>query len=356
MTSVQARSGKAALLAVLCAIALSAPIAASGSRAPPAGPAPLGCGPTPSWIAGAAVSQDGQSALQSCFSHSSSQAEAVLSIANGRPYAQLITVSGTTLDLAESSFHGALEAALSRPLADSSSGIGIPAFLLGPGEAATVAVDRPPPGPARVVYIEPAPSNAFAVAALAWRLEVAAAKRLSLSTGTQSCLAAAVRGSLADPTHPERALRQMHACVDSSGLPRAAEGLLRRLAFHLLRGPAFREVVHRQGTESHPARIAFTVSASNPFLANPAIKLSSTDVGNVPEGQRTVKHLSAAGGVPPYRFYLVPEPGGPAVPGWLKLAADGTLTIEPPAGAPGLSIPVLVVDADGEHSVVVNFA
>ena len=48
----------------------------------------------------------------------------------------------------------------------------------------------------------------------------------------------------------------------------------------------------------------------------------------------------------------MPEPGGPSVPPWLRLAADGTLTIEPPIGATSVNLPVEVVDSNGEHSVV----
>ena len=67
----------------------------------------------------------------------------------------------------------------------------------------------------------------------------------------------------------------------------------------------------------------------------------------MPGGRTTVEHLSATGGTPPYRFYLVPEPGGPGVPSWLHLAADGTLTLEPPAGVAAVTLPVEVVDSNG---------
>jgi hypothetical protein len=204
-----------------------------------------------------------------------------------------------------------------------------------------------------VVHVSQAPDNALGVGALAWALLEAAGKHLSLPLGTRSCIAAAVYGGLSSPPHPEWALRRIHGCVDSSGLPGNAEKLLRKLAYRLLRGPSFRDVVRREGREPHPTRIAFTLAPSNPNLVNPAIHLGPANLGTLLGGQRIVKHLSATGGTPPYRFYIVPESGGPEVPPWLALAADGTVTIEPPVGEPvKVNLAVEVVDSNGEHSIV----
>jgi hypothetical protein len=295
-----------------------------------------------------------ESPLASCFSSDPpTEAEAQLTIANNRPYAQLITVSGAQLDLTESSFGSSLEGGLARLLATSSSGSDQTGLLLGPGKRAALQIDRPPPGEGHVVHISPAPDNAFGVGALAWALLTAAARQHTLPGGTQSCIVSAVAGGLSSPFHPEPALRRIHACVDSSGLPPRAEGILRKLATRLLRGPSFRSIVRREGAEGHRGRIEFTVAPSNPYLVNPAIHLGAANLGTLLDGRRIVSHLSATGGVPPYRFYIVPEPGGPEVPPWLELAADGTVTIEPPLGAPvKVNLPVEVVDSNGEHSVV----
>ena len=51
----------------------------------------------------------------------------------------------------------------------------------------------------------------------------------------------------------------------------------------------------------------------------------------MPGEEKTVEHLTASGGSPPYRFYVVPEPDQAGVPYWFQLAADGTLILEPPA-------------------------
>jgi hypothetical protein len=347
-------SGRAMLPALLCAVFMSAALAAASFGASQGSSGATGCGPAPAWIESATVSQMAQEALTSCFQNSSSQAEAVLRITNNRPYAQLITVTGTTLDLAESSFSGSLEAELSRLLANLSPA-GTPSpFLLGPGQGASVSIDRPPPGGAQVVLLRPAPGNAFAVGALAWSLLSSASKRMSLPAVTDSCIAAAVHGALSIPPEPEEALRRIHACVNAAPLAANSERLLRKLASSALRDAAFQQILHREGAEAHPARIAYTTAPSNPNLPNAAIRLSPANIGTLPAGQLTVRHLAATGGAPPYRFYFVPEAGGPAVPSWLKLAADGTLSIEPPAAGSSVNLTVEVVDSKGEHSIVVE--
>jgi hypothetical protein len=313
---------------------------------------PAGCGPRPSWIAAATISAGGRDPLPSCFSAQSSQAEAVLSIANNRPYAQFVTVTGAVVEQTESSFAGPLERTLSALLAGLGAGGGPAAFVLGAGQSATLVLDRPAPGAAREINVNPASDNAFAVAAVTFTLLSAAAERRLLGTATQGCVASVLYSALRIPSRPEQAFRGVHACVNAAGLPRRAQELLGGLASRLLRGRFFKRVISREGTEPRPARIALTLAASNPELINPDIHLGSASLGTVPGGRATVRHLSATGGTPPYRFYLVPEPGGPGVPSWLHLAADGTLTLEPPAGVAAVSLPVEVVDSNGEHSVV----
>lgn len=133
----------------------------------------------PSWIAAATLSDEAQDPLPSCFSARSSQAEAVLSVANNRPYAQLVTVAGGLLNLAESSFEDSLDASLSALLLNLSPAGGPSAFVLGPGDSVALAIDRPAPGPGREVHIDAAGDNSFAVAALVFRfLSAAAARRL----------------------------------------------------------------------------------------------------------------------------------------------------------------------------------
>ena len=350
MISVHKNAARAGLTAALCAVALSALVRPAS---PASAPGPSACAPRPSWIETATTPEEAQSPFESCFSARSSLAEAVLSITNNRPYAQLLTVTGATLDLAESGFAGAQETAFSRVLADVSPASGPSAFLLGPSQSAILAIDRPPPGPAQDVQIVAAPGNAFAVAALAWRLVSAAAARGWLPASTRSCIASAVYGGLPGPPHPREQLERVDACVDSAPLASHAKRVLHGLAASLLVDRAFKEVIHRQGTEPRPARISFAVPPSDPYLTNPAIQLQGANIGSIPSDSRIVRHLGASGGVAPYRFYIVPEAGGPPVPSWLHLAADGTLIIEPPTGSLAVDLDVEVVDSRGEHSVIV---
>ena len=98
-----------------------------------------------------------------------------------------------------------------------------------------------------------------------------------------------------------------------------------------------------------------TVSSPPHEVINPDLRLRSANFGTLPSGDRTVEHLTASGGHPPYRFYIMPEPGGPAIPSWIRLAPDGTLNLEPPADLnTTLNLPVEVVDSNGERSVVWN--
>ncbi len=308
------------------------------------------CGPTPSWIEGVTL-PEAQAALPGCFSSRSSLAEAELSVANGRPYAQLITINGAQLDLSLSSFASSLDAKLAMLLAAPSPG-GASAILLGPGERATIAIGRPPPGAARVVHVGAASQSAVAVGALAYELLSAAARHRLFAQARPDCVLAAVRGVLSGALGPERAIRRIHSCVDAADPSAGGERSLKALAYRLLRGRFFRQVVRRQAAERQPAAIGFTISPSDPNLVNAAIHLGPASFGAVPSGRRTVEHLSASGGAPPYRFYIVPEPGGATAPSWLQLASNGTLTIEPPPGAPAVSLPVEVVDSNGEHSIV----
>jgi hypothetical protein len=339
----------AGLCAVLVSIGLAGACPAAGTAQ---GALPVACGARPSWIAAAALQDEAHGPLPSCFSAGSGQTEAVLSIADNRPYAQMITVAGGAVDLAESSFGDRLDASMSTLLAKLSPAAGPSAFLIGPGQRATLAIDRPAPGSARQVLIVPAHANAFAVAAVVWRFLSAAAARGLLTAGPRTCVASVLHAALQQPPRPERALRRVHACVDAAHLPARAETRLRGLASRLLRDDVFQSVVYREGTEPRRARFVLSIPASNPELINPDIRLGAMSIGTVPGGSRTVEHLTASGGVPPYRFYAVAEPGGPGVPAWLRLAADGTLVLEPPAEETSVTLAVEVVDSTGQHSVV----
>ena len=346
----QLNSGKAALaprVLALGALLVAACLTTSADGASVA----LGCGPQPSWIASATLPQPAQDQFGACFASGSNQAEARLEVANNRPYAELLMLSGVGVDLPLSSFSDPLAERLAKGLSDLSRA-GPSTFLLGPGGRATLAIDRPAPGLTSAAQMTAVPANPFAVGALAWSLVSSAAKQVSLPAATQTCVLAAVHGALSTPPRPELALRRMFTCVNASGLPGKAQRRMRSIAARVLGDGALHTVVHEEGAEPHRARIAFTIAPSNPDLINPGIHLGNANLGTLPSGRRTVRRLSASGGVPPYRFYIVPEPGGPTVPPWLTLTADGTLYVEPPEGSVAVNFAVEVVDSDGEHSVV----
>ena len=144
----------------------------------------------------------------------------------------------------------------------------------------------------------------------------------------------------------------MHACLNAAPVSGRAGQLLRALAARLLRGALFQRVIHRQGTEPHPARIASRSPPRTPNSSTPTSGSARRASPRAGRARRIVEHLTATGGTPPYRFYIVPEPGGPGVPSWLHLASDGTLTLEPPPGVAPVTLPVEVVDSTGQHSVV----
>jgi hypothetical protein len=339
------------LAGVACVIALGGALAPAALAATAAGPAlPGGCEAKPEWIESATLPTAATDPLRSCFADPG-QAEATVSILNNRPYAQLITVRGMALDLAKSSFGSALAGQAARLLAQASSGHSVSAFLLGPGDEAKLAVDRPPPGAGREIHIDPAPDNAFAVGAQAWALLSAAGKRLSLPAGTAGCILTAVYATLSGPPHPARALARIRACIDAAGLPAHLQALLLHLAARPLSDAFFQSVIERQGSEPHPARLALWIPPSIPGPIDSAISLGPANF-NVPGEEKTVEHLTASGGSPPYRFYVVPEPDQAGVPYWFQLAADGTLILEPPAEFAPFDFFIEVVDSNGERSYV----
>jgi hypothetical protein len=63
------------------------------------------------------------------------------------------------------------------------------------------------------------------------------------------------------------------------------------------------------------------------------IELHGLDLGTVPAGVETVRHLSASGGAAPYSFAVSPGLENEAsVPAWVRLESDGALRIDPPPG------------------------
>ena len=313
---------------------------------------PGACGSTPSWIDSVTLPDSNQDPLPACFSSKSDQAEAVLNVVNNRGYAQTITVSGAKIDVAKSVFASSFDGQIGKLLAQLSSGNGPSAFELGPGENASVTIDRPPPQQAAVdIHIDPAAKTASGMGELAWALLTTAKDQIGVPLNVENCVMAAVYNTVSADRGPDNAIAQMHSCVDAAATG-TAKGVLEKLAYGLLVDDFFYKIVDLEGDELYPAQIGFTIPGSNPTFTNPNIHIGPANYGTLPDGQTTVEHLTATGGTAPYRYYIWNEPANMAgVPSWVSLASDGTLTIEPPASASGeVSFYVYAFDGKGEHS------
>jgi alpha-tubulin suppressor-like RCC1 family protein len=313
---------------------------------------PTGCGPTPSWIDSVTLPDSNQDPLPACFSTKSDQTEAVLNVVNNRGYAQTVTVYGAKIDVAKSSFASSFEGQIGKLLAQLSSGNGPSAFVLGPGEGASVTIDRPPPQLAALeIHIDPAAKTASGVGELAWALLTTAKDQIGVPLNVENCVMAAVYNTVSADRGPDSAIAQMHSCVDAAATG-TAKGVLEKLAYGLLVDDFFYKIIDLEGDELYPAQIGFTIPGSNPTFTNPNIHVGPANYGTLPDGTTTIEHLTASGGTPPYRYYIWNEPENAAkVPSWVTLASDGTLTIEPPASASGeVSFYVYAFDSKGEHS------
>lgn len=315
---------------------------------------PSGCGSPPSWIDSVTLPDSNQDPLPACFSSKSSDTEAVLNVVNNRGYAQTVTVSGAKINVTKSSFASSFEGQIGKLLAQLSSGSGPSAFELGPGEGASIAIDRPPPQLAALeIHIDPAGKTAWGVGELAWALLTTAKDQIGVPVDMENCVQAAVYNTLSADRGPDTAIGQMHSCVDAaSGLSGTAKAVLEKLAYGLLVDDFFYKLLDLEDSEVYPARIEFTIPGSNPTFTNPNIHVGPANYGTLPDGSTTTEHLTANGGTPPYRYYIWNDPANMAgVPSWVSLAPDGTLTIEPPASASGeVSFYVYAFDSNGEHS------
>ena len=351
-------SRAAARLTTLWATSLSVILAsassAASSVASPTRPNLLrGCGGVPAWIEGAALSHSARDPLSACFQMGSNQAEALLNVANDRDYTELITLAGIAIDLRASSFSDSTDVVLTRLL--ESRGAGTQMLLLGPYSQATLAMDRPAPEePAQQVHIAAALGAPSALSGRAFTFLSAAKKRLAVPLRLERCLVSRLLGGIASARDGALALDQMRQCVDRASSPATRAGrLLRGLAAGLLSERLLRSASAREQREPHAPGVAFTIGSSTPGPYNPAIHLDVANLGSISDGRETTRHLSASGGVPPYRYYIISEPGGAKTPSWVHLVPDGTLTLAPPAGLDvKVNLSVQVVDGNGERSEV----
>jgi hypothetical protein len=312
------------------------------------------CAKHPAWTTDVALPKGREGPVSACFAARSNQAEALLSIGSRRDYAQLITISGIRPVYFESSFSNGLDATISRRLLNRSAGRATQVLMLGPGQHVLLALGRPTPLPERrSVLIEQAPRASAALGQLAWSF-FTDARATYISPSIKRCVVASVYTTVSFQRTPAQGLGQMRRCI-AHGNDRfhpASKRRLRALAKRVFTdarlGVALGLIA---GRDRHLSKIALVIPRSAPGHLNPRIRLGNANFGTVIAGRRTVEHLTATGGKPPYRFYIHNEAELTAPP-WLQLAPDGTLVIEPPAGVvTSVRVRVYVVDSTGAYSL-----
>ena len=313
---------------------------------------PSGCGGAPSWLDEVSLPDSNQDPLPVCFSSSSNDAEALLNMVNNRGYAQVITISGAKIDVAKSHLADSLEGEAATLFAALGSTDNSSTFILGPGDSATVTIDRPAPQQAaQEVHIDQAPEIASGVGELAWAVLSTASDSVSVPVDRVDCIMSAVYNASSSGRDPSSAIDQMNSCIDAAAAG-TAKDLLEKLSYGLLVDDFFYKVIDLEGDSLYPPQTGFTIPGSNPTFTSPDIHISPLNLGTLPDGQTTTVQLTATGGTAPYLFYVWNEPVNAAkVPSWVHLATDGTLTIEPPAGiSDEVRFAVYAFDASGDHS------
>jgi alpha-tubulin suppressor-like RCC1 family protein len=313
---------------------------------------PSGCGSAPRWVDEVSLPDSNQDPLPVCFSSASNEAEAVLNMVNNRGYAQVVTISDAKIDIAKSHFADSLEGEAATLFADLGSKGASSTFILGPGDSATVTIDRPAPQQAaQEVHIDQAPQVSSGAGELAWAVLSTASDSVSVPVDRVDCIMSAVYNASSSGRDPSSAIDQMHSCIDAAAAG-TVKDLLEKLSYGLLVDDFFYKVIDLEGDSLYPPQTGFTIPGSNPTFTSPDIHISPLNLGTLPDGQTTTVQLTATGGTAPYLFYIWNEPANAAkVPSWVSLAAGGTLTIEPPEGVSGeVSFAVYAFDANGDHS------
>lgn len=309
------------------------------------------CTSVASWITARPTASVGPARISACLSPSTTQTGALLNVTNNRDYAQLITITGAPAQVVGLSPSNRPGAQLQRLLA--ALGGTEDLLVLGPYARATVALDRPPPATAaRQIAVSAAGNQLSALAGRAWTVLSAAAHGSSLPALAPGCLATALVGAASSAITPAASLAAMRRCVvgGSSGATRAGR-LLTALADAALSPQVLARSAALEARDPGATDAFFAIPGSAPGAVDPSIRIGLPALGTVPDGVSTVARLTASGGVAPYRFYLLTEPGGAPVPSWVRLTAAGILTITPPRGASlQLMLPVFAVDATGEYS------
>jgi hypothetical protein len=314
---------------------------------------PSDCGAAPSWVNGLSFPDSPNDSLPSCIGSGSNASTLYIHVVNNRGYAQFITASGASIDVSHSSLGDSLESTIANGLAKLSAGNTPSSFLLAPGSRATLAIDRPPTSFGETtVTLHSAPQGSTAAAAMGWAL----LNKLKAEFGTRvdatNCVIGYLHNTLSANPSVSSVVTQLHSCASAAtaGLRGSAKTAAEKIASAVLVTDFFYKLIDLETDEAYPPQISFSIPGKNP--TNPDIHLGNLDFGTLPAGQQTVEHLTASGGTAPYAFAVWNDPPNLAnVPGWVNVAPDGTVTINPPSGTDqSVSFFVYATDANGEHS------
>lgn len=306
------------------------------------------CAPAPSWLSGGEPAVSAHDPLSACFAHSS-PAEAPLALANNGSWPLLIAVSGP-VGLDEYWFSGRVDAALASSLRPVGSGADEQVIVLGPHRRATLKIGRPPPASAsQEIRVVPSHGVGATLGGLAWTFLRDLRQRGPVPAAVERCVASPLVRAASSVGPSRHTLALMRLCVLGAAAHAGhATGRIRALAGSLLSGRAFDRAAEAARGVALASAIDLAIAGSAPSPVNPEIHIAAPDLGSVYDGTRTVAHLSATGGVAPYRFYIWQEPGGPSVPSWVRLTPAGILTIAPPEGASQhVELTIYAIDANG---------
>jgi hypothetical protein len=314
---------------------------------------PDGCGPPPSWIDGVVFPGSRNDSLPACTSSRSNAQTLYINIANNRGYAQFVTISNATLNVQRSDWGDSLEGLFANQIAAHSPGNSPSSFVLAPGSHATLAIDGPPASlGGTAVSLRAAPKGASAAAEIGWALLMKVREDLGTKVDISNCVIGAVHQTLSTDPGATGVINTLRSCASAGAakLTGAAKEAFSRITAAILVTDFFYKLIDIETDEAYPPKLSFSIRGANP--TNPAIHLGDLDFGELPAGELSVEHLSASGGKAPYEFGISHSAANTAaVPDWVDLAPDGTLTIDPPAGTlRSVGFYVYATDATGQSS------
>jgi hypothetical protein len=316
----------------------------------------------PSWAPDARFPIGRNDALPLCASVRSDKHTLYLNMVNNRGYAQVVHVTNAKISVPQSSWGDSLEDTVGKAFARLESKTANSTFMIAPGDRVTLAIPRPPAQVApRTVSIDAAAEGGTVLAALGWAFLNRAKQVVSLPADMLDCVVGYLYNNLASGPSAVSVLGQVRSCV-SGAASLAGDGArivaireaLEKVADVAIATDIWFAVADLRVDKLFPPHYDFDIPGTG--TTDDSIHLGSTDYGTLPAGQVSVEQLTASGGTGPYTFHLY-NADDSAVPSWVTLAPDGTLTINAPAGTSAtVAFHVYAVDHTGRHSPFVRNA